>query len=169
MTQLDFTDCEPLCTADRQARHDAFWGPLDEVRRAATRVACDFFAFADEVQWQMCLHSHHAKDDAEKSKEAFIRAQMFAGCALEKFRLFWRILGCKDDAEGIQRLDRIVEYSRKSQWVIFPAWWTKDPRKSTAYFIGQLKVHAGQYAEYLAKRREEAEKKSDAKRKGGAA
>ena len=135
MKQLDFTDCEPLCTADRQARHDALWGPLDEVRRAATRVACDFFAFADEVQWQMCLHRHHAKDDAE----------------------------------GIQRLDRIVEYSRKSQWVIFPAWWTKDPRKSTAYFIGQLKVHAGQYAEYLAKRREEAEKKAEAKRKGGAA
>ena len=49
MTQLDFTGCEPIRTAERQERHDAFWGPLNEVRRTATRVACDFFAFADEV------------------------------------------------------------------------------------------------------------------------
>ena len=168
MTQLDFTDCGHLRTAEMQKRHDAFWGPLDEARRTATRVACDFFAFADEVQWQMCLHRHHAKDDAEKSKEAFVRAQMFARCALEKFRLLRRTLGCRDDAEGIHRLNGIVEYSRKRQWVIFPAWWIKDPRKNAAYFIGQFKVHAGQYAEYLAKLREEAEKKAEAKRKGGA-
>ena len=103
MTQLDFTDLEHIRTADRQERHDAFWGPLNEVRRTATKVACDFFAFADEVQWQ-----------------------------------------------------------------IFPAWWTKDPHKNTAYFIGQFAVYSGQYAEYLAKRREEAEKKAAAKQKGGA-
>ena len=170
MKQLDFTDCGQIRTAEMQKRHDAFWGPLDEARRTATRVACDFFAFADEVQWQMCLHRHHAKDDAEKSKEAFIRAQMFARCALGKFRLFCMVLGCRDDAEGIHRLDRIVEYSRKCQWVIFPAWWTRRPDKNTAYFIGQFKIHAGQYTEYLAKRREEAEKKAEAKakQKGGA-
>ena len=93
---------------------------------------------------------------------------MFAGCALDKFRLFWRILGCKDDAEGIYRLDKIIEYSRKCQWQIFPAWWTKGPHKNTAYFIGQFAVYSGQYAEYLAKRREEAKKKAAAKAKGGA-
>ena len=168
MTQLDFTDLEHIRTADRQERHDAFWGPLNEVRRTATKVACDFFAFADEVQWQLCMNRHYAKTDAEKSKEAFIRAQMFAGCALDKFRLFWRILGCKDDAEGMYRLDKIIEYSRKCRWQIFPAWWTKDPHKNTAYFIGQFAVYSGQYAEYLAKRREEAEKKAAAKQKGGA-
>ena len=34
--------------------------------------------------------------------------------------------------------------------------------------IGQFAVYSGQYAEYLAKRREEAEKKAAAKQKGGA-
>ena len=167
MKQLDFTDLEHIRTADRQARYDAFWGPLNEVRRTATRVACDFFSFADEVQWQLCLSLHHEKTDAEKSKVAFVRAQMFAGCALEKFRLFKSILGCKDNAEGFELLDSIVEYSQKCQWLIFPAWWTKDPHKNTAYFIGQFEIHSGQYANYLAKRREEAEKKAAAKAKGG--
>ena len=53
MKQLDFSGYEPIRTAERQARHDAFWGPLNEARRTIARVACDFFAFACEANLQM--------------------------------------------------------------------------------------------------------------------
>jgi len=169
MKQLDFTDIGPAQTADREARHDAFWGPLDGTRRAAASVACDFFSFAEEVNYQMAQHVRLAKIDAEKSAEAFIRSQMYARVALEKFRLFGRLTGCRDDAETTGRLDRLVAYSRKTGWRIFPEWWTKVPGKNTAYFINKFKINAGQYAQYLAMCRKAAEEKEKAKgkKKGG--
>ena len=166
MKQLDFSSVDFVRTVERESRHDAFWGPLNETRRTAARVACDFFAFVGEVNWQLAQHSRLAASDAEKAMEAFIRAQMFSKVAVEKFRLFGRITGCGDDAEAIERLERLVAHSRNTGWQIYPLWWTKNPAKNTACFIGQLKVHAGQYVQYLAMRRNAAEAK--AKGKGGA-
>ena len=157
MTQLDFTDCEPIRTAERQERHDAFWGPLNEVRRTATRVACDFFAFACEANLQMATSRRHEKTDAEKSQEAFVRVQMYSKFAIEKFRLFGRLTGCVDDAEAIERLDRLVGYSRQTGWQIYPGWWLKNPQKTTAYFIDKLKTYAGQRIAYLEMLRKVAE------------
>lgn len=168
MKQLDFSGIDVVRTAERERRHDAFWGQLNETRRTAARVACDFFAFVGEVNWQLAQHSRLAASDAEKAMEAFIMAQMFSKVAVEKFRLFGRITGCGDDAEAIERLERLVAHSRNTGWQICPGWWTKDPAKNTAYFIGQLKVHAGQYVRYLAMRREAAEAKGNGRKKGGA-
>ena len=165
MKQLDFTGIDFVRSADRQKRHDAFWGPRDETRRAAARVACDFFAFANDANSQMALRYRLEVADPEKSMEAFILAQLFSKIAVEKFRLFGRLTGCRDDAEAIERLDRLIAHSRKTRWQIYPCWWTKVPGKTTAYFIGQFKINAGQYVQYLAMCREAAEAKAEAKEK----
>ena len=167
MKQLDFSDFDTVRTAERQKRFDAFWGPLDEARRAATRVACDFFSFAEEVNWQLGLREHWRASDAEKSDEAFRRAQMYSSIAIEKFRLFGQLTGSKDDAEAIDRLDELIARSRKTGWQVYPDWWTKLPRKNTAYFVGQLKIHAGEHSHYLAMLRKPAKALDNTK--GGAA
>ena len=163
MKQLDFSDIDIVRSADQKARHGAFWGPLGETGRAAARVACDFFAFAEDVNRQMALHLHCKDIDPEKSMEAFNRAQMYACVALGKFRLFGRLAGCRDDAEATHRLDRLIAYSQKTGWQIYPDWWTKVPNKNTAYFINQLKINAGQYVQYLAICRDPAKAKAEAK------
>lgn len=169
MKQLDFTNCEQFRSADRRERYIAFWGPLDETRRVAALVASDFFSFAEEANWQMTLHCHNKDTDPEKSKEAYVRSQMYCGIALEKFRLFGRLCGCGDDAETIERLERLIAYSNKTGWKIYPDWWCMSPYKTTAYFINQFKINAGHYTKYLAMCREAAEEKAKAKgkKKGG--
>ena len=37
MKQLDFSDIDVVRSADQEARHGAFWGPLGETGRAAAR------------------------------------------------------------------------------------------------------------------------------------
>ena len=168
MAQLEFTDYGPVRTAERQKRFDAFWGPLNEKGRAAARVACDFFAFAEEVNWQMAMHYHYKTTDSEKSQEAFVRSQMYCKVALGKFYIFGRLTGCKDEAETTDRLNKLIAYSQKTGWRIYPDWWTKVPSKNTKYFIDQFKIHAGQYATYLGLLRKaaEEEQKANGKRKG---
>ena len=58
MKQLDFSGIDVVRTAEREMRHDAFWGPLNETRRTAARVACDFFAFVGEVDAVMITARH---------------------------------------------------------------------------------------------------------------
>ena len=166
MKQLDFSSVDFVRTAEREKRHDAFWGPLDESHRIAARVACEFFVFAEEVCWHLAQQRRLAATDDEKAVEAFIRAQMYSKAAMEKFRLFGRLTGSMDDAEAADHLDRLIAHARNTRWQIHPLWWTNNPARNTACFIGQLKVHAGQYVQYLAMRRNAAEAK--AKGKGGA-
>ena len=170
MKQLDFSAIPVVHAAALQANYDAFWGPLNPSRRTAARVACDFFLFATEANRQMAVHDHCEKSDPKKSSEGFRRAQLYSKIAVEKFHLFGRLTGCTDDAEAIDRLDKLIAHSQKTGWRIYPVWWTKLPEKNTAYFITRLKNHAGQYLQYLAISSKGAGAKSPAKgkTKGGA-
>ena len=38
MKQLDFSGIDVVRTAERERRHDAFWGPLNETRRTAAEA-----------------------------------------------------------------------------------------------------------------------------------
>ena len=69
MKQLDFSGIDVVRTAERERRHDAFWGPLNETRRTTARVACDFFAFVGEVDWQLAQHSRLAASDPSATAE----------------------------------------------------------------------------------------------------
>jgi len=181
MTQLDFKAFSPYCGEDVARRHEAFWGGLDENRRTIARVACDAFCFAAEVNWQLGQVKRHA-DDLEKRNAAYHLALECATVAMAKFRHFGTLTGCRDDAEMVYKLDRLIEYAEKREWRIVPGWWIDNPaRKNTAYFITRLKAYAGERNAWLiqmakakreaaeAKRRKkEAEKKAEDDKKGGA-
>ena len=138
-------------------RRDALVAGLDGTRRAAIRVAADFFSFARDVNRHFWL-SGHSTDDGERCKSVRIALEL-ATCALAALRRFGRLLGCSDLAEVGDRLDKLVAHGRSKGWRLEPPWWTKDPSKNTAYFIGQLKVYAGKRDALLREARQGAESK----------
>lgn len=55
-----------------------------------------------------------------------------------------------DDAEIVDRIDKLIEYAERRKWRIVPDWWIKNSSgKNTAYFIGQIKIYAGKRNAWL--------------------
>lgn len=148
---------------DMARRHEAFFGPLDPVRRRAAAIAMDFFCFINEANRQLWI----ARTDTDEIDRlaAYALALEYATVALATFRRFGGMLCCGDLAETVEKLDRLVDHAEKCCWTITPPWWRKVPGKTTAYFVGQLKIYAAKRdSAIIAALKAEAEKKK-AKRK----
>ena len=138
-------------------RHAAFFGPLDPVRRRAAAIAMDFFCFINEANRQLWIARTNA--DEIECLDACALALEYSTVALATFRRFGRMLGCGDLAETTDKLDRLVAHAAKCGWTITPPWWRKVPGKTTAYFVGQLKIYAAKRdSAIIAARKAEAEK-----------
>lgn len=149
---------------EMRVRHDAFWGPLSGYRKSAARVASDFFAFVRELNYQRMIAG---KGKTERERDAaHNRSLELASTALAQFRRFGEVTGTSDDAETGDKLDRFIDYTEQTNWLLAPSWWRKYPQKNTAYFIGQIRIFAGMRDAAVIERRRNAE---EGKRgKGGA-
>ena len=169
MTQLDFKAFSPYCSEDVARRHDAFWGGLCESRRTAVRVACDAFSFAAEANWQLGQVKRNAGDPAKRDAAYHLLLEC-AAIAIAKFRHFGSLAGCRDDAETVERLDKLIEYAERRKWRIVPDWWIENTAgKDTAYFIRQIKIYAGKRDAWIVETAKAKREAADAKRRAAQA
>ena len=165
MTQLDFKAFSQFCGEDAARRHDAFWGRLDGSRRTAARVACDAICFAAEANWQLGQVKRHASEQVMRDA-AYHLVLECASVAVAKFRHFGVLTGCRDDAETVDRLYRLIDYAERCEWRIVPDWWIKNSAgKGTAYFIGRLKCYAGEREAWLVQTAKAKREAAEAKRR----
>ena len=162
--QMQFEEAVPpeVRAEDMRRRHDAFWGPLSEAQRNAARVASGFFRFMQDLNNH--LFAKTRAESAETSDMYWSLALECASAAYAQFRRFGGMLGCRDDAEAAERLDRLVDYGHKTEWTLEPAWWRMDPSKGTAYFIGQLGTMSARRDEWIREKERLAEEQRRVRR-----
>ncbi len=128
--------------ADIRRRYDAFFSRLGDEARIEIGIAARFFQLAEAVNFDLWLARKHA-DNAAKAGAAFANACEDAAAAHDQLKRFGAYLGCRDMAETLARLDKLVDFARAGGWPIAPHWWGGNQAKNSTCFVGQLRILAG--------------------------